>query len=86
MCVVLLCLAVLALPLAVAEAGVGTLRVELTTAEVAGIEAFAAPTSTVKYMPWNRYSRGGERLKISMLLSSYGLGGKNSPRRVGRAC
>jgi hypothetical protein len=51
LCVLLLCLAVLALPLAVAEAGVGTLRVELTTADVAGIEPFAAPDSTSKYMP-----------------------------------
>jgi hypothetical protein len=47
------CLAVLALvPLEVAEPGVGTLRVELTTAEVVGIEAFAAPCWTSKYMPW----------------------------------
>jgi len=40
-----LCLEVLALPLPleVAEAGVGALRVELTTGEVVGIEAFAAP-------------------------------------------
>jgi len=48
---VLLCLAVLALPLEVAEAGVGTLRVELTTADVAGIEPFAAPDWTSKYIP-----------------------------------
>jgi len=45
-------LAVLALPLPleVAEAGVGTLRVELTTGEVVGIEPFAAPCWTSKYM------------------------------------
>jgi hypothetical protein len=40
------CLAVLALALEVAEVGLGTLRVELTTAEVVGIEPFAAPTWT----------------------------------------
>ena len=46
------CLAVLALPLPVevAEPGVATLRVELTTGEVVGIEAFAAPTWTTKYV------------------------------------
>jgi hypothetical protein len=49
--VLLVCLAVLALPLEVAEVGVETLRVELTTAEVAGIESFAAPCWTSKYMP-----------------------------------
>jgi len=46
------CVAVLALPLKVAEVEEGTLRVELTTAEVVGIEAFAAPTCTSKYMAW----------------------------------
>jgi hypothetical protein len=35
------CVAVLVLPLEVAEVEEGTLRVELTTAEVVGLEAFA---------------------------------------------
>jgi hypothetical protein len=46
-----LSLAALALPLAAEEAGVGTLRVELMTAEVVGIESFDAPSWTSKYMP-----------------------------------
>jgi hypothetical protein len=46
-----LCLAALALLLAVEEAGVATLRVELTTADVVGIESFDAPCWTTKYMP-----------------------------------
>jgi hypothetical protein len=47
-------LAVLALPLPleVAEPGVETLRVELMTNEVVGIEVFAVPTWTSKYMAW----------------------------------
>jgi len=57
------CFAVLALPLVVGVAGVGTLRVELTTAEVAGIDTFAAPCWTSKYMPWKiireRKKKGG---------------------------
>ena len=54
----LVCLAVLELPFEVAVAGVGTLRVELTTGEVVGIEPFAAPCWTSKYMPWKKkYSR-----------------------------
>jgi hypothetical protein len=62
------CLAVLALPLPVevAEPGVATLRVELTTAEVVGIEAFAAPTWTSKYMAW-KWIR--EKVEISKLRS-----------------
>jgi hypothetical protein len=52
LCVLLVCLAVLALPLEVAEVGVEALRVELTTGEVVGIEAFAAPDWTSKYMAW----------------------------------
>ena len=51
MCVLLpLCLAVLALPLAVEEAGVAGLSVEEMTAEVVGIVTFGVPCSTVKYM------------------------------------
>jgi hypothetical protein len=51
---VLVYLAVLALPLPleVAEPGVETLRVELMTNEVVGIEVFAVPTWTSKYMAW----------------------------------
>jgi len=44
LCLLLVWLAVLALALEVAEVGVETLRVELMTGEVVGIEAFAAPT------------------------------------------
>ena len=46
------CLAVLALPLEDAEVEEGTLRVELTTGEVVGIDAFAAPCWTSMYIPW----------------------------------
>jgi hypothetical protein len=46
-----LCLAALALLLAVEEAGVAGLRVEETTAEVAGIVTFVVPCWTSKYMP-----------------------------------
>lgn len=56
------CLAVLALALELPEVALGTLRVELTTAEVVGIEAFAAPCWTSKYMPWKniREKKKGE--------------------------
>ena len=67
LCVLLVCLAVLALPLEVAEVGVEALRVELTTAEVVGIEAFAAPDWTWKYMPWKRIREN--KVKISKLYS-----------------
>lgn len=48
-----LCLAALALLLAVEEAGVAGLRVDETTAEVAGIVMFESvvPCCTSKYMP-----------------------------------
>lgn len=64
LCVLLVCLAVLALPLEVAEVGVEALRVELTTAEVDGIEAFAAPDWTWKYMPWKSIREQGEISKL----------------------
>ena len=65
---------VLPLPLEVAEPVVGTLRVELTTAEVVGIEAFAAPCWTWKYMPWKSYSR--EKKVEIRKLRSCSLGGR----------
>jgi hypothetical protein len=71
--VVLVSLAVLALPLAVAEVGVEALRVELTTAEVAGIEPFAAPCWTSKYIACRSIRE--KRVNISNL-HSCGVGRK----------
>jgi hypothetical protein len=75
LCVLPVCLAVLALALEVAEVGVETLRVELMAGEVVRIEAFAAPTWMSKYMPWKVFER--KNAKISKLRSC-GLGGRRS--------
>lgn len=69
---VLVCLAVLALPAEVAEVELGTLRVELTTAEVVGIEAFAAPCWTSKYMPWKSIRRKKKGKLASRVLAASG--------------
>jgi hypothetical protein len=52
--------------------GSGNFEVELTTGDVVGIEAFAAPTWTSKYMAWKRIR---EKVEISKLRSC-GLEGR----------
>lgn len=76
---VLVCLAALMLRFDVAEVGEGTLRVDLMTGEVVGIDALAAPCWTSRYI----FERE-KKVKIRNLCSC-SLEGKNSLRWVGGA-